>query len=105
MRYGKNAELVIRDTVSLHGEVLALGRDWIELESQMGRVRVKASPERLAELEEGQVVGVRVLAQLARRRGRWEILGRPDPIEVLPYRGTRPREALEGLAALMRRET
>jgi hypothetical protein len=105
MRYGKNAELVIRDTVSLYGEVLALGRDWIELESQMGRVRVKASPERLAELEEGQVVGVRVLAQLARRRGRWEILGRPDLIEVLPYRGTRPREALEGLAALTRRET
>jgi hypothetical protein len=24
--------------------------------------------------------------------------------EVLPYRGTRPREALEGLAALTRRE-
>jgi len=105
VRHRKNAELVIRDTVSLYGEVLALGRDWIELESQMGRVRVKASPERLAELEEGQVVGVRVLAQLARRRGRWEILGRPDLIEVLPYRGTRPREALEGLAALTRRET
>ena len=60
---GKNAELVIRDTLSLYGEVLA---------------------------------------QLARRRGRWEVLGRPDLIEVLPYRGTGAREALEGLAALTR---
>jgi hypothetical protein len=102
MRPGKNAELVIRDTLFLYGEVLALGRDWVELESQMGKVRVKASPERLSELEEGQVVGLRVLA---RRRGRWEVLGRPELIEVLPYRGTGPREALEGLAALTRRET
>ena len=47
---------------------------------------------------------LRVLAQLARRRGRWEILGRPELVEVLPYRGTKPREALEGLAALMREE-
>jgi hypothetical protein len=38
----------------------------------MGKVRVKT----------------RVLAQLARRRGRWEILGRPELVEVLPYRGT-----------------
>jgi hypothetical protein len=105
VRHGKSAELVIRDTLSLYGEVLALGRDWVELESQMGRVRVKASPERLSELEEGQVVGVRVLAQLARRRGRWEILGRPELVEVLPFRGTGAREALEGLAALTRRET
>jgi hypothetical protein len=87
VRYRKNAELVIRDTLSLHGEVLALGRNWVEVESQMGRVRVKASPERLSELE-GQVVGLRVLARLARRRGRWEILGRPELVEVLPYRGT-----------------
>jgi len=105
MRPGKNAELVIRDTLSLYGEVLALGRDWVELESQLGKVRVKASPERLAELEEGQVVGLRVLARLAWRRGRWEILGRPDLIQVLPYGGTKPREALEGLAALTRGET
>lgn len=63
MRHRKNAELVIRDTLSLYGEVLA---------------------------------------QLARRRGRWEVLGRPDLIEVLPYRGTGAREALEGLAALTR---
>ena len=49
---------------------------------------MKASPERLSELEGGRVVGLRVLPQLARRRGRWEILGRPDLIEVLPYRGT-----------------
>ncbi len=101
----KNAELVIRDTLSLHGEVLALGRDWVEVESQMGRVRVKASPERLSELEEGQVMGLRVLARLARRNGRWEVLGRPDLIEVLPFRGTGAREALEGLAGLTRRET
>jgi hypothetical protein len=100
----KSAELVIRDTLSLHGEVLALGRDWVELESQMGRVRVKASPEGLAELEEGQLVGLRVLARLARRRGRWEVLGRPELVEVLPYRGTGVKEALEGLAALTRRE-
>ncbi len=105
MRYGKNAELIVRDTLSLYGEVLALGRDWVELESQMGKVRVKASPERLSELEEGQVVGVRVLARLARRRGRWEVLGRPDLIEVLPYRGTGTREALEALSTLTRRET
>jgi hypothetical protein len=63
VRHRKNAELVIRDTLSLYGEVLA---------------------------------------QLARRRGRWEVLGRPDLIEVLPYRGTGAREALEGLAALTR---
>jgi hypothetical protein len=104
VRHGKNAELVIRDTLSLHGEVLALGRDWVEVESQMGRVRVKASPERLSELEEGQLVGLMVLAQLARRNGRWEVLGRPELIEVLPYRGAKPREALEGLAPLTRRE-
>jgi hypothetical protein len=101
VRRGKNAELVIRDILSLHGEVLALGRDWVEVESQMGRVRVKASPERLAELEEGQVVELRVLAQLTRRNGRWEVLGRLELVEVLPYRGTKPREALEGPAALM----
>jgi hypothetical protein len=104
MRCGKNAELVLKDTLILYGEVLALGRDWVELESQMGRVRVKAPCKHLEGLVEGQVVGVRVLAQLARRRGRWEILGRPDLIEVLPYRGTGAREALEGLAALMRGE-
>jgi hypothetical protein len=102
MRPGKNAELVIRDTLSLYGEVLALGRDWVELESQMGKVRVKASPERLSESEEGQVVGLRVLARLARRRGRWEILGRPELVEVLPYQGTKPKEAPEGLAGLTR---
>jgi hypothetical protein len=78
----------------------------------MGRARVKASPERLSELEEGQVVGLRVLARLARHRGRWEILGRPELVEVLsgapapqmnrPYRGTGAREALEGLATLTR---
>jgi hypothetical protein len=88
VRHRKNAELVLKDTLSLYGEVLALGRDWVEVESQMGRVRVKASLERLAELEKGQVVGVRVLARLARRRGRWEVLGRPELVEVLPYRGT-----------------
>jgi hypothetical protein len=104
MRHGKNAELVIRDILSLYGEVLALGRDWVEVESQMGRVRVKASPERLAGLEEGQVVGLMVLAQLARRKGRWEVLGRPELMEVLPYRGAKPREALEGPAPLTRRE-
>jgi len=102
MRHGKNAELVVRDTLSLYGEVLALGKDWVELESQMGRARVKTPPERLSELEEGQVVGLRVLAWLARHRGRWEILGRPELVEVLPYRGTKPREALEGLATLTR---
>lgn len=32
----------------------------------MGRVRVKAPPERLEELAEGQVVGLRVLAQVTR---------------------------------------
>jgi hypothetical protein len=74
VRHRKNAELVIRGALSLYGEGLALGR-----------VRVKASPERLSELEEGQAVGVRALAQPARRRGRWEILGRQDLIEVLPY--------------------
>jgi hypothetical protein len=109
MRRGKNAELLLKDTLTLYGEVLALGRDWVELESQMGRVRVKAPCKHLEGLVEGQVVGVRVLARLARRRGRWEILrweilGRPDLIEVLPYRGTGAREALEGLAALMRGE-
>ncbi len=104
MRHRKNAELIVRDTLSLYGEVLALGRDWVELESQMGKVRVKAPPERLEGLAEGQVVGVRVLARLARRRGRWEILGRPELVEVLPFRGTGAREALEGLAALTRRE-
>jgi hypothetical protein len=104
MRRGKNAELVLKDTLTLYGEVLALGRDWVEVESQMGRVRVKAPCKHLEGLVEGQVVGVRVLARLARRRERWEILGRPDLIEVLPYRGTGAREALEGLAALMRGE-
>jgi hypothetical protein len=104
VRHGKNANLIVRDTLSLYGEVLALGRDWVEVESQMGRVRVKASPERLSELEEGQLVGLMVLAQLARRNGRWEVLGRPELIEVLPYRGAKPREALEGLAPLTRRE-
>ena len=101
MRHGRNARLVLESTLSLYGEVLALGRNWVELENQMGRVRVKASPERLAGLEEGQVVGLMVLAQLARRNGRWEILGRPELMEVLPYRGTGAREALEGLAPLM----
>jgi hypothetical protein len=81
MRRGKNAELVLKDTLTLYGEVLALGKDWVELESQMGRVRVKAPCKHLEGLVEGQVVGVRVLARLARRRGRWEILGRPDLIE------------------------
>jgi hypothetical protein len=66
MRRGKNAELILKDTLTLYGEVLALGRDWVELECQMGRVRVKAPPERLEELAEGQVVGLRVLAQVAR---------------------------------------
>jgi hypothetical protein len=61
VRHRKNAELVIRDILSLYGEVLT---------------------------------------RLARRRGRWEVLGRPDLIEVLPYRRTGAREALEGLAAL-----
>jgi hypothetical protein len=46
MRRGKNAELILKDTLTLYGEVLALGRDWVELE--------------------GQVVGLRVLAQVAR---------------------------------------
>jgi len=63
VRHRKNAELVIRGTLSLYGEVLT---------------------------------------RLARRRGRWEVLGRPDLIEVLPLRGARAREALEGLAALTR---
>jgi len=44
VRHRKNAELIVRDNLSLYGDVLALGRDWVELESQMGRVRVKASP-------------------------------------------------------------
>jgi len=35
----------------------------------MGRVRVKAPFKHLEGLVEGQVVGVRVLARLARRRG------------------------------------
>jgi len=48
VRHRKNAELVIRGTLSLYGEVLT---------------------------------------RLARRRGRWEVLGRPDLIEVLPLRG------------------
>jgi hypothetical protein len=65
----------------------------------MGKVRVKTPPERLSELEEGRVVGLRVLAQVTRRRGRWEILGRPDLIQVLPYRGTKPREAPDWRAA------
>ena len=103
MRHGKNAELVLKDTLTLYGEVLELGRGWVELESQMGRVRVKAPPERLEELAEGQVAGLRVLARLARRRGRWEVLGRPELLEVLPYRGAGAREALEGLAALLRK--
>jgi hypothetical protein len=104
VRHRKNVELIVRDTLSPYGEVLDLGRDWVELESQMGKVQVKTPPEHLSELEEGQVAELRVLAQLARRRGRWEILGRPELVEVLPYRGTKPREALEGLAALMREE-
>jgi len=66
MRRRKNAELILKDTLTLYGEVLALGRDWVELECQMGRVRVKAPPERLEELAEGQVVGLRVLAQVTR---------------------------------------
>jgi hypothetical protein len=44
VRHRKNAESVIRDTLSPYGEVLAVGRDWVEVESQMGRVQVKASP-------------------------------------------------------------
>jgi len=58
MRRGKNAELVLKDTITLYGEVLELGKDWVELESHMGRVRVKAPPERLEELAEGQVAGL-----------------------------------------------
>jgi hypothetical protein len=50
------------------------------------------------------MVGLRVLVRLTRRRGRWEVLGRPELVAVLPYRGTKPREALEGLALSMRRE-
>jgi hypothetical protein len=65
VRHRKNAELIVRDTLSLYGEVLA---------------------------------------RLARRDGRWEVLGRPELIEVLPYRGTGAREALEGLASLTRRK-
>ncbi len=63
MRRGKNAELVLKDTLTLYGE------DWVELESQMGRVRVKAPCKHPEGLVEGQVMGVRVLARLARRRG------------------------------------
>ena len=46
-------------------------------------------------------MNLRVLALVARRRGRWEILGRPELLEVLPYRGAGAREALEGLAAFL----
>ena len=45
----------------------------------MGKVRVKIPPERLLELEEGQVVGLRVLA---RRNGRWKVLERPNLIKA-----------------------
>lgn len=83
MRHGKKGKLILKDTLTLYGEVLVLGKDWVELESQAGRVRVKAPPKQLAELEEGQVVGLRVLAHLGRRRGRWEILDRPELIGVL----------------------
>jgi len=83
IRHGKRAKLILKDTLTLYGEVLVLGKDWVELESQIGRVQVKAPPKHLAELEEGQVVELRVLAHLGRRRGKWEILDTPELIGVL----------------------
>jgi hypothetical protein len=101
VQHEKNAESIVRSTLSLYGEVLALGRDWVEPESWADRSRVGPPPERPAQLEERPVEGLR---PLTRRRGRWEILGRLELVEALPYRGTKLKEALEGLAALTRRE-
>ena len=79
----KNAKVVLEDVITLCGEVVDLGRNWLELDSAVGRVQVNAAPERLAEVENRGVVEVKVRARLALKRGGWEILGRPELLEVL----------------------
>jgi len=98
-------ELVLEDTLTLYGEVIRLGgvEPKLDLRTPQGEYHIKASRERLKELQGTlyQAIGVRVRGRFAREKGGWRPLGSPELLEVLPYQGAGAREALEGLASLL----